>query len=163
MATDAQGRKVSFENTVIIMTSNAGSDRNQGAMGFGGTVTQQSQEKAMKALQEIMRPEFINRIDQVVAFNQLNERDFAAIARIMLGDLQETLQGNGIDLKFDDLLVDFLVKKSYSIKYGARNLRRFIQKEIEDRAASAIISAYQNPITSISLSSDGEQILMECH
>ena len=163
VATDAQGRKVSFENTVIIMTSNAGSDRNQGAMGFGGTVTQQSQEKAMKALQEIMRPEFINRIDQVVAFNQLNERDFAAIARIMLGDLQETLQGNGIDLKFDDLLVDFLVKKSYSIKYGARNLRRFIQKEIEDRAASAIISAYQNPITSISLSSDGEQILMECH
>ena len=126
-------------------------------------MTQQSQEKAMKALQGIMRPEFINRIDQVVAFNQLNERDFAAIARIMLGDLQETLQGNGIDLKFDDLLVDFLVKKSYSIKYGARNLRRFIQKEIEDRAASAIISAYQNPITSISLSSDGEQILMECH
>ena len=117
----------------------------------------------MKALQEIMRPEFINRIDQVVAFNQLNERDFAAIARIMLGDLQETLQGNGIDLKFDDLLVDFLVKKSYSIKYGARNLRRFIQKEIEDRASSAIISVYQNPITSISLSSDGEQILMECH
>ncbi len=163
VATDAQGRKVSFENTVIIMTSNAGSDRNQGAMGFGGTVTQQSQEKAMKALQEIMRPEFINRIDQVVAFNQLTEKDFAAIAGIMLGDLKDTLQGNGIDLKFDDLLVDFLVKKSYSIKYGARNLRRFIQKEIEDRAASAIISAYQNPITSISLSSDGEQILMECH
>ena len=161
VATDAQGRKVSFENTVIIMTSNAGSDRRDGAVGFDRTVTQQSRERAMKALTDIMRPEFINRIDEVVAFNQLSQQDFARIAHIMLGDLTATLKENGISFTFDENLIDFLVKESYSIKYGARNLRRFVQKEIEDRAASAIIAAYQNPVTSIHATSDGQQVIVE--
>lgn len=161
VATDAQGRKVSFENAVIIMTSNAGSDRRDGAVGFGRTVTEQGREKAMKALTEIMRPEFINRIDEVVAFNQLTQEDFARIAGIMLGDLALTLNENGITFTFDQFLIDFLVKTSYSIKYGARNLRRTIQKEIEDRAAGAIIEAYQNPITSIHATADGEKVLVE--
>ena len=161
VATDAQGRKVSFENTVIIMTSNAGSDRRDGAVGFDRTVTQQSRERAMKALTDIMRPEFINRIDEVVAFNQLSQQDFARIAHIMLGDLTATLKENGISFTFDEKLIDFLVKESYSIKYGARNLRRFVQKEIEDRAASAIIAAYQNPVTSIHATSDGQQVIVE--
>ena len=102
VATDAQGRKVSFENTVIIMTSNAGSDRRDGAVGFDRTVTQQSRERAMKALTDIMRPEFINRIDEVVAFNQLSQQDFARIAHIMLGDLTATLKENGISFTFDE-------------------------------------------------------------
>ena len=143
------------------MTSNAGSDRRDGAVGFDRTVTQQSRERAMKALTDIMRPEFINRIDEVVAFNQLSQQDFARIAHIMLGDLTATLKENGISFTFDENLIDFLVKESYSIKYGARNLRRFVQKEIEDRAASAIIAAYQNPVTSIHATSDGQQVIVE--
>ena len=163
VATDSQGRRVSFENAVIIMTSNAGSDRKDGSVGFGRTVSEQGQEKAMKALRDIMRPEFINRIDEIVAFNQLTKQDFAAIARIMLEDLAAALKENGVQLIFDDLTLDFLVEKSYSIKYGARNLRRCVQKEIEDKAAAAIIAAYQNPITSIRVTSDGENTLLETH
>ncbi len=163
VATDSQGRRVSFENAVIIMTSNAGSDRKDGSVGFGRTVSEQGQEKAMKALRDIMRPEFINRIDEIVAFNQLTKQDFAAIARIMLEDLAAALKENGVQLIFDDLTLDFLVEKSYSIKYGARNLRRCVQKEIEDKAAAAIIAAYQNPITSIRVTSDGEKTLLETH
>ena len=117
----------------------------------------------MKALRDIMRPEFINRIDEIVAFNQLTKQDFAAIARIMLEDLAAALKENGVQLIFDDLTLDFLVEKSYSIKYGARNLRRCVQKEIEDKAAAAIIAAYQNPITSIRVTSDGEKTLLETH
>lgn len=161
VATDAQGRKVSFENAVIIMTSNAGSDRRDGAVGFGRTVTEQGREKAMKALTEIMRPEFINRIDEVVAFNQLTEADFARIAAIMLNDLAGTLKENGITFTFDQMLIDFLVKTSYSIKYGARNLRRTIQKEIEDRAAGAIIAAYQAPVTAIRATADGAKVIID--
>lgn len=159
-ATDAQGRKVSFENAVIIMTSNAGSDRQDGAVGFGRTTTQQSRDKAMRALTEIMRPEFINRIDEVIAFNQLTEQDFAQIARIMLGELIDTLAKNGIKMSFDENLIDFLVKMSYSIKYGARNLRRFIQKQIEDKAAGAIIAAYKSPITQIDVSVENDEIVL---
>lgn len=159
-ATDAQGRKVSFENAVIIMTSNAGSDRLDGTVGFGKTVTQQSQDKAMRALSEIMRPEFINRIDEVIAFNQLSEENFAQIARIMMGELIDTLNKNGISLDFDENVIDFLVKMSYSIKYGARNLRRFIQKQIEDKAAGAIIAAYNSPITQIHVSVEGDKIAL---
>ena len=161
VATDSQGRRVSFENAVIIMTSNAGSDRKDGSVGFGRTITEQGQEKAMKALRDIMRPEFINRIDEVVAFNQLTKEDFARIARIMLEDLAAALKENGVELIFDDLTLDFLVEKSYSIKYGARNLRRCVQKEIEDKAAAAIIAAYQNPITSIRVTADGQKTVLE--
>ena len=145
--TDAQGRTVNFENAVVIMTSNAGSERRDGTVGFGHTVTEQGREKALKALSDIMRPEFINRIDEVISFNQLSPEDFQKICRIMLKDLVEATEHNGIELHWDEALVQYLADKSYSIKYGARNLRRLIEKEVEDKAASLIIEAYEHPLT----------------
>ena len=119
--TDAQGRVVSFENTVIVMTSNAGSATGGTPAGFGRTVSQQSKERAMKALEDIMRPEFLNRIDEIIAFNQLTEADFRRISTIMLGELRDTLSDKGIRLTWDDSLLDWLTEKSFSIKFGARN------------------------------------------
>ena len=130
--TDAQGRVVSFENTVIVMTSNAGSQSNNTPAGFGRTVSQMSKDRVMKALEEIMRPEFLNRIDEIIAFNQLSEDNFRHIAEIMLGELRTTLADKDIRLTWDDSLLGLLTEKSYSIKYGARNLRRLIEKEIEN-------------------------------
>ena len=144
--TDAQGRYVNFENTIIIMTSNAGSDRRDGAVGFGRTTTQQGQDKAMRALSEIMRPEFLNRLDEIISFNQLTKEDFAKICGIMLNDLQETVARNGLRFTWDEKLVEALVEQSYSIKFGARNLRRLIEKEVEDQAASLIINAFAQPV-----------------
>ncbi|MBQ3091769.1 MAG: AAA family ATPase [Clostridia bacterium] len=160
-ATDAQGRKVSFENTVIIMTSNAGSNRTSGTVGFGHTVTQQGRDKALSALSEIMRPEFLNRIDEIVPFNHLSEDNFRDICAIMLGDLQKGLSRSGITFTWDAQAVDYLTKKSYSVKFGARNLRRLIEKEVEDKAAGLIIASYQNPLSALTLTSDGQQTLLE--
>ena len=155
--TDAQGRTVNFENAVIIMTSNAGSERRDGTVGFGHTITEQGREKALKALSDIMRPEFINRIDEVISFNQLSPEDFQKICRIMLGDLAEATEHNGIELHWDEALVRYLSEKSYSIKYGARNLRRLIEKEVEDRAATLIIESYEHPLTELYVTAqDGE-------
>ncbi len=155
--TDAQGRTVNFENAVVIMTSNAGSERRDGTVGFGHTVTEQGREKALKALSDIMRPEFINRIDEVISFNQLSQSDFEKICRIMLGDLTEATARNGIELAWDDGLVKYLAEKSYSIKYGARNLRRLIEKEVEDKAAALIIASYEKPLSKLSVTvQDGE-------
>ena len=147
--TDAQGRYVNFENTVIIMTSNAGSDRRDGAVGFGNTLTQQGREKALKALQDIMRPEFINRIDEVISFNQLTREDFAKIASIMLGDLKKGVARADIDLTWEDAVAEKLAEDSYSVKYGARNLRRLIEKQVEDQAANLILDAYADPIRAL--------------
>ena len=152
--TDAQGRIVNFENTIIVMTSNAGSDRKGGSVGFGQTVSGQSKEKAMKALNEFLRPEFINRVDEVVCFNRLSEENFRAIADIMLKELQTALAERGVTLTWEESLVDYLVKKSYSITYGARNLRRTIQKDVEDPVAEKIIDSFVEPIHSISITAD---------
>ena len=138
--TDAQGRVVSFENTVIVMTSNAGSQSNNTPAGFGRTVSQMSKDRVMKALEEIMRPEFLNRIDEIIAFNQLSEDNFRHIAEIMLGELRTTLTDKDIRLTWDDSLLGLLTEKSYSVKYGARNLRRLIEKEIENPLATAIVT-----------------------
>ena len=138
--TDAQGRVVSFENTVIVMTSNAGSQSNNTPAGFGRTVSQMSKDRVMKALEEIMRPEFLNRIDEIIAFNQLSEDNFRHIAEIMLGELRTTLADKDIRLTWDDSLLGLLTEKSYSVKYGARNLRRLIEKEIENPLATAIVA-----------------------
>ena len=146
--TDAQGRNVNFENTVIVMTSNAGSDtKSAGAVGFGGTASDQGKERAMKALESFLRPEFINRIDEIVYFNRLSEENFKAIASIMLGELRDVLKDKGIAFTWDESLLDYLVKKSYSLTYGARNLRRQIQKDLEDAIATKLIESYQNPFT----------------
>ena len=157
--TDAQGRVVSFENTVIVMTSNAGSATGGTPAGFGRTVSQQSKERAMKALEDIMRPEFLNRIDEIIAFNQLTEADFRRISTIMLGELRDTLSDKGIRLTWDDSLLDWLTEKSFSIKFGARNLRRLIEKEIENPLATAIVTG-DRPLTGAYLrASEGKMVL----
>ena len=157
--TDAQGRVVSFENTVIVMTSNAGSATGSTPAGFGRTVSQQSKERAMKALEDIMRPEFLNRIDEIIAFNQLTEADFRRISSIMLGELRDTLSDKGIRLTWDDSLLDWLTEKSFSIKFGARNLRRLIEKEIENPLATAIVTG-DRPLTGAYLrAADGKMVL----
>ena len=156
--TDAQGRVVNFENTVIVMTSNAGSDRRDGSVGFGRSVSEQTKEKAMKALSEFLRPEFINRVDEVICFNRLTEENFRGIADIMLHELKDALQERGIGLMWEDSVIDYLVKKSYSITYGARNLRRTIQKDIEDGIAERIIDSFDNPISQIKLTAPEDKI-----
>ena len=158
--TDAHGRVVNFENTVIVMTSNAGSNTKGGSVGFGRTANEQSKEKAMKALQEFLRPEFINRVDEIVCFNQLTEENFKGIAELMLKELKDALQDKDISFSWDDSLLEYLVKKSYSAVYGARNLRRLIQKELEDGIAVKMIENYQHPISVIKAtgSEDGEHM-----
>ena len=156
--TDAHGRAVNFENTIIIMTSNAGSERTETALGFGRTVAEQGREKAMKALSDIMRPEFINRIDEIVPFDHLSRENFRDIAVIFMNELRDSLATRGITLTWDDALLDYVTDKSYSVKFGARNLRRVIQKEIEDVAAASLIEAFARDIHTIALSADSEKV-----
>ena len=158
--TDAHGRTVNFENTVIVMTSNAGSNTKSGSVGFARTANEQGRERAMKALQEFLRPEFLNRVDEVVYFHQLTEENFRAIAALMLGELRDSLAEKGLTLSWEDSLLDYLVKKSYSAAYGPRNLRRLIQKELEDAIASRIIDSWQHPVARLDASSDGEQLVL---
>ena len=147
--TDAHGRKVNFENTVIVMTSNAGSDRKEGSVGFGRSVSEQNRERIMKALGEFLRPEFINRVDEIICFNRLDEKNFVAIARIMLDELAASLKEKGFTFTYDDAVAAYLANKSYSLTYGARNLRRTIQKELEDVIATRIIDSYDHPVTQL--------------
>ena len=148
--TDSHGRRVNFENTIIVMTSNAGSgNQDGGTVGFDRSQTQQDADKAMKALQQFLRPEFINRVDAVITFNRLSKENFKEIAKIMLGELVTSLGDKGITFTYDDSLVEFLVEKSFSRTYGARNLRRTIQKELEDPMATKIIDSYEHPITQV--------------
>ena len=156
--TDAHGRKVNFENTIIVMTSNAGSATKEGTVGFDRSVSQQDQERAMKALQQFLRPEFINRVDAVICFNRLTEEHFQGIARIMLNELAGSLKEKGITFTYDDALVAWLTHKSYSLTYGARNLRRTIQKEVEDPMATKIIDSYENPITQVKATVEDEKV-----
>ncbi len=159
--TDAHGRKVNFENTVIVMTSNAGSDRKEGSVGFNKTVNEQGKDRAMKALQGFLRPEFINRVDEIVYFNKLTEENFKPIARLMLDELKDSMKEKGLTFSYDDALVDYLVKKSYSATYGARNLRRTIQKEVEDSMALAIINSYDRPITQLCATAQDDKVTLQ--
>ena len=158
--TDSQGRKVNFENTVIVMTSNAGSERKEGTVGFGHTVNEQNRDRAMKALGEFLRPEFLNRVDEVICFNRLDEKNFAGIAHIMLDELQKSLEDKGLHFTWDEDVEDYLVKKSYSATYGARNLRRTIQKELEDVMAAQIIDSYEHPVTQIHASMEDGKLVV---
>lgn len=159
--TDAQGRTVSFENAIIIMTSNAGSDRSGGSVGFGKTVSEQDEARAVKALEEIMRPEFLNRIDDIISFSHLTKEDFRGIAAIMLGQLRDTLAENNIRLTWDDSLVDYLIEDSFSVKFGARNLRRAIEKQVEDELANRIIAAWEHPLSGAHVSAADGKILVQ--
>jgi ATP-dependent Clp protease ATP-binding subunit ClpA len=160
--TDAQGRTVSFEHTVIIMTSNAGSDRSgNSSVGFGKSLSEQNESTAMKALSELMRPEFLNRIDEIISFDHLTREDFAQIAAILLGQLRDSLAESGIRLTWDDKAVAWLVEQSFSVKYGARNLRRTIEKSIEDELANRIIAAWEHPLMGADLTADENGIVIQ--
>jgi len=155
---DAHGRLVNFENTVIIMTTNAGSDKKDGSVGFNRTVTEQGKEKAIKALKDFLRPEFINRVDEIIYFNRLTEEDFKKIAAIMLDELKAAMAEKKLELTYDESVLEYLTKKSFSYTYGARNLRRLIQKEVEDRIAQEIIARYDRTITKIALTADEDAL-----
>ena len=148
--TDAQGRVVNFENAIIVMTSNAGSEGRVGGVGFGRTDQEQVQEKTMKALKEFLRPEFINRVDEIITFNHLSKENFAGIADIMLAELKTSLADRGLTFTWEEAVQESLVEKAYSVTYGARNLRRTIQKELEDPISEKIIDSFENPISEIS-------------
>ncbi len=159
--TDAQGRVVNFENTIIVMTSNAGSEGSVGGMGFGRSDGDKVKEKTMKALQGFLRPEFLNRVDEIITFNHLTEENFLGIADIMLKELQDSLSTRGLNLSWDDDLRQLLVKKAYSVTYGARNLRRTIQKELEDPISEAIIDSFEHPISAIRIRVEGETVKLD--
>ena len=159
--TDAQGRTVNFENTVIVMTTNAGSNRKGSAMGFGGTVNDMGRERALKALGEFLRPEFINRVDEIVYFNSLTEENFRSIAELMLEETRDAIAERGISMTWNTALIDYLVRKSYSVTYGARNLRRTIQKDVEDAIAQKIIDCRGENAGHISVSADDNGVVVE--
>lgn len=159
--TDAQGRMVNFENTVIVMTSNAGSEGRVGGLGFGRTDSDMVKEKTMKALRDFLRPEFLNRVDEIITFNHLTEENFLGIADIMLAELQQSLAERGLTVNFSDDVRHFLSKEAYSVTYGARNLRRTIQKELEDPISEKIIDSFETPISSIFVRVVDDKILLE--
>ena len=159
--TDAQGRVVNFENTIIVMTSNAGSEGGVGGIGFGKTNNDMVKEKTMKALRGFLRPEFINRVDEIITFNHLTEENFLGIADIMLKELKESLASRGLTLNWNEDLRQLLVKKAYSVVYGARNLRRTIQKELEDPISEAIIDSFENPISSIRIRVEEDSVKLD--
>ena len=159
--TDAQGRQVNFENTIIVMTSNAGSEGQIGGMGFGRTSGDMVKERTMKALQGFLRPEFINRVDEIITFNHLTEENFLGIADIMLGELRESLATRGLDLSWGDDLRQYLVKKAYSMVYGARNLRRTIQRSLEDPISEKIIDSFETPISTIRVTVENDEIILK--
>jgi ATP-dependent Clp protease ATP-binding subunit ClpA len=159
--TDAQGRVVNFENTIIVMTSNAGSEGRVGGLGFGRSEGDMVKEKTMKALREFLRPEFINRVDEIITFNHLTEENFLGIADIMLDELKHSLANRGLTLSWGDSLRQLLVKKAYSVTYGARNLRRTIQKELEDPISEAIIDSFEAPISTIRVQVENDTLRLE--
>ena len=159
--TDAQGRVVNFENTIIVMTSNAGSEGRVASLGFGRTVDDQAREKTMRALREFLRPEFINRVDEIINFNHLTEDNFRGIADIMLSELKESLAGRGLELVWDENLREYLVKNAYSMAYGARNLRRTIQRDLEDPISEAIIDSFECPISRLTVRIVDEKIVLD--
>ena len=159
--TDAHGKEVNFENTVIIMTTNAGSNEGNSIAGFGESVKSNDRARVTKALESFLRPEFINRVDEIVVFNRLTRDNFTAICRIMLGDLQEVLAEKGMTLEYTEALVEYLADKGYSEKYGARNLRRLIQTDVEDELANEIVASYREPITRIFADAADQRVIIK--
>jgi ATP-dependent Clp protease ATP-binding subunit ClpB len=156
--TDAQGRLVNFENTIIVMTSNAGSEGGVSGIGFGRTDLDMVKEKTMKALRQFLRPEFINRVDEIITFNHLTEENFLGIADIMLAELKQNLLDRGLTLTWDEALRSYLVKKAFSVTYGARNLRRTIQTELEDPISERIIDSFETPISAITVTVENDVV-----
>ncbi|MBP3793398.1 MAG: ATP-dependent Clp protease ATP-binding subunit [Ruminococcus sp.] len=159
---DSQGRDVNFENTVIVMTSNAGSTDKDTGVGFNKTDNEIAHDKAMKALREFLRPEFIGRVDEVVVFNRLTQQDYAKIADLMLSEIAQPLEERGIKLRFDEDVLKVIAKKSYDQKLGARDIRRVIRNEIEDRISEFIVDKGNSGITAFGISTDNDEIKVEC-
>ena len=159
--TDSHGKEVKFDNCVIVMTTNAGSSGGMNTAGFGMKSEQIAEAKTEKALAEFLRPEIINRVDEIITFRPLDKSDFEHIAAIMLGDTKKALSERGIDLMWTPAVEKYIAEKSFSEKYGARNMRRFISREIEDAAAEKIISEYDKHISLITIDSDGEKLDIE--
>ena len=162
--TDAHGKTVNFENTVLVMTTNAGSDRSSATVGFSVQEGALNNDNTMKALSSFLRPEFINRVDEIITFNSLSESDFASIATIMLNELKSALSEKNIFFTFSQPAADFIAKNSYSKKFGARNMRRFIRSNVEDMIAEKIISDYNKTIAGIALkySRKEDKLVIEC-
>ncbi len=162
--TDAQGRQVNFENTVIIMTTNAGASLASNTAGFGRSAAEQSSDRTMKALEQFLRPEFLNRVDEIITFRQLEKKDFVSIAKIMLGQLGEVLAERGIKFTYSEEAAEYVATESYSPKFGARNMRRYIQKHVEDLVAAEIISSYMKSVTNVHIGYNGEtkQLTISC-
>ena len=159
--TDAQGRVVNFENTIIVMTSNAGSEGRVGGLGFGRTEQDKVSDKTMNALKEFLRPEFINRVDEIITFNHLSEENFMGIAAIMLEELKASLAARGLRFTWDDQVPAMLVEKAYSVTYGARNLRRTIQKELEDPISERIIDSFEKPIKKLTATVKNDKLIVK--
>lgn len=158
--TDAHGKEVSFESTVIVMTTNAGSNESGTVAGFGESVKTNERARVMKALEGFLRPEFINRVDEIIVFNRLTKDNFRAICRIMLGDLAGVLSEKGIAFEYGEDTVEYITEKGFSEKYGARNLRRLIQTELEDPIASKIVASYRDGVTKVRARvSDGKEVI----
>ena len=161
--TDAQGKTVNFENTVIVMTTNAGSNRSSSIMGFSADAQSGAQNNTEKALAEFLRPEFINRVDEVITFRHLDENDFVKIAGIMLGQLAGVLAERGFVLEWTQPAAALIASESYSQKYGARNMRRYIQKHVEDALAEVIVSDYQGKYTHATVSVEQGKLKVACN
>ena len=160
--TDAQGRTINFENTILVMTTNAGSTNSSGRAGFSTENNSAEEARTMKALEGFLRPEFINRVDEIITFNSLTEENFEKIAEIMLGELKMALQEKGIELSYTPALLKHVGEKSYSAKFGARNMRRFIQTHIEDAIAEKVIADYNRTISKVHLNISGGEIVVTC-
>ena len=159
---DSQGRTINFENTVIIMTTNAGATLTSSQAGFGSSASEVAKDKTEKALSSFLRPEFINRIDEIITFRSLDENDFVEIAKIMLGDMQSALAERGIRFTYTDAACEFIAKESFSKKFGARNMRRYIQTEIEDKLAHAIIFEIKGSIIGASVDVKDGALSVDC-
>ena len=160
--TDAAGRVVNFENTFIVMTTNAGSEKATAISGFSESDIKQGRERTERALLSFLRPEFINRVDEIITFRSLTHEDFRRIATIMLGDLRDVLEKKGIAFSYTDAAVDCIARESYSEKYGARNMRRYLETHVEDALASAIISHYQTKLTNAALDVTDGKLQVTC-
>ena len=159
--TDAQGRKVNFSNTVIVMTSNAGSEKKENALGFAKTEAEATNEKVRAALSEFLRPEFLSRLDEIIIFRHLNEEDFVAISALMLNEYIGSLKEKGINFTYDEKAQKYLAKKAFGGKSGARDLRNLIRKEVEDKIASAIVDHRTGEIAAINVTADDESLKLE--
>ena len=160
--TDSHGKVVSFENTVIVMTTNAGSDRSANLAGFANDDRAASAQKTEKALETFLRPEFINRVDSIITFRALSEDDFTKIVKIMLNELSEVLKEKGIELSFTEDAAQYIAKNSYSGKFGARNMRRYIQNNVEDKLAELIIADYSRKITKARICIRDKELTVIC-